>query len=675
MYFLNQYKATHNKLILDNLSGTFEPGTATAILGPSGSGKTSLLNVLASRMRESPNIELKGDILINQKKVVSIRKLKHRISYVLQDDILWEDLTVYEQLVFTAKLAGVSGVKKKVNQLIQWLNLEKCKDTRVGSALKRNLSGGERKRCSIAMEVITEPSLIFLDEPTTGLDSKSALDVAKILKMLARCGRTLITTIHQPSSEILNSFDNIIFLCEGKIVYDGPPSRIPVYFKEIGYPPPPLTNPADHLMALFHDDDLKLKAYDQGKNVPDEVIRKQFLRRLNHFVGTYHLHKKPIPKTACCSKEWKHLEDNPQKMGLCSHFWTLTHRSYIIFFRKPQLFLSRMAQIAIYSIIIIAAFKNLTNPEDDTVEAIRGRTGMSTSTMNAIGVSGLFASLYGIIPIISPFMRDHEKRLYKPTLFYIVATFYEIPIQILIILIYQLSYYYILDFKKSREIFLKYFLSNILVFFASSGFGDILSISMRDIKIIVQAVPFIYLPLYLLSGGFGFVKDMNIVVRGISYLSFLKFGYQANTFLEFDENIREEYLKSCKIRPRDCFDYSCTIKKDRLSVCDSQELLNFDINGFYINSFFLFLQIILYRLIAWGFWLKYTNEPFLPYRDRIPKKSSFIEKKAARNQKLKVRPRSLANLVNSRLAKGGIHTKKKMEEEKIIIKRVQSKFF
>lgn len=184
--------------------------------------------------------------------------MKHRFSYVMQEDIMYEDLTPLESLLTTAKVAGIENPEQRTDEIIKMLGLEKCKNTRVGGDLQRGVSGGERKRTSIALELITDPSVIFLDEPTTGLDSKSALDVAAILKMLAQNGRTIITTIHQPSSEIMSRFDRIMCLCEGKIVYDGPPSGLIQYFTQVGLPAPPLTNPTDHLMSILNDDDIKI---------------------------------------------------------------------------------------------------------------------------------------------------------------------------------------------------------------------------------------------------------------------------------------------------------------------------------------------------------------------------------------------------------------------------------
>ncbi len=138
----------------------------------------------------------------------------------------------------------------------------------------------------MGIELITDPSLLFLDEPTTGLDSKSALDIAFMIKKLAQNGRTIISTIHSPSAEIMEQFDQVICLCRGEIIYYGPPTEISPYFAEIGFNPPPLTNPADHLMAIIHEDDIKIQGLKEGKEIPEEEVQAKFKQRIELFVST-----------------------------------------------------------------------------------------------------------------------------------------------------------------------------------------------------------------------------------------------------------------------------------------------------------------------------------------------------------------------------------------------------
>ena len=196
----------NKKLILNELNGDLLAGTSTAILGPSGSGKTTLINYLTSRIRDS-KMRASGKVFINGKRFKNIKTIKHRMAYVTQDDILYEELSVYEQLLSTAKLAGIEDPEARVDKVLEWLELLNCKHTRIGGYFVKGLSGGEKKRVSIANEILVDPSIIFLDEPTTGLDSKNALILASILRFFADNGRTVISTIHQPSTELLNKFD------------------------------------------------------------------------------------------------------------------------------------------------------------------------------------------------------------------------------------------------------------------------------------------------------------------------------------------------------------------------------------------------------------------------------------------------------------------------------------
>jgi ABC-type multidrug transport system ATPase subunit len=134
-----------------------------------------------------------------------------------------------------------------VNNLLEMLRLTGCADTIIGSPLVKGISGGERKRTALAMEMVTSPGILFLDEPTSGLDTFSASNVVEILKNLAISGKTVVSTIHQPSSDIFHMFDDLCLLAEGKIVYLGPVSKVVHYFTKLGYPCPSYTNPADYL--------------------------------------------------------------------------------------------------------------------------------------------------------------------------------------------------------------------------------------------------------------------------------------------------------------------------------------------------------------------------------------------------------------------------------------------
>ena len=159
----------------------------------------------------------------------------------------------------------LAGKMKKVNEIIEDLKLTKCRDTRIGGALIKGVSGGERKRTSIGVELITNPSLIFLDEPTTGLDSYTSTQVMKTLRNLASADRTVIQTIHQPNSEIFDLFDQLMLLSCGKIIYFNEADKAVDYFGSIGWPCPPLTNPADYFMSM-----MSIESFEKPDVDPDD---------------------------------------------------------------------------------------------------------------------------------------------------------------------------------------------------------------------------------------------------------------------------------------------------------------------------------------------------------------------------------------------------------------------
>lgn len=189
--------------ILKDCTGMFSPNTFTAIVGPSGCGKTTLLNLLSGRLL-SQNLILDGQIMVNNKACNDINMYGEKIGYVMQQDILLATFTPRECFTFIAnmRLTNITRAEKKakVDEMIEVLGLKKCADTYIGNELIRGVSGGEKKRTSIGVELLINPSILFLDEPTTGLDSTTALHVIQFLNKLAKHGRTIISTIHQPSS-------------------------------------------------------------------------------------------------------------------------------------------------------------------------------------------------------------------------------------------------------------------------------------------------------------------------------------------------------------------------------------------------------------------------------------------------------------------------------------------
>ncbi|XP_031259602.1 ABC transporter G family member 13-like [Pistacia vera] len=239
--------------LLNELTGYAEPGRIMAIMGPSGSGKSTLLDALAGRL--SGNVVMTGNVLLNGKK----RELECGGAYVTQENILLGTLTVRETITYSAHLRLPSTLTKEeitaiVEGTIMEMGLPDCADRVIGNWHLRGISGGEKKRLSIALEILTRPQLLFLDEPTSGLDSASAFFVVKILKNLAHDGRTVISAIHQPSSEVFALFDDLFLLSGGETIYFGEAKMASKFFAEAGFPCPTRRNPSDHFLRCINSD-------------------------------------------------------------------------------------------------------------------------------------------------------------------------------------------------------------------------------------------------------------------------------------------------------------------------------------------------------------------------------------------------------------------------------------
>ncbi|KAI7878202.1 hypothetical protein K492DRAFT_149793 [Lichtheimia hyalospora FSU 10163] len=259
--------------ILNGITGMVRSGEVMAIMGPSGSGKTTLLDILAKRPKMGTVI---GDVYVNGH-TVSPSDYKRLVGYVDQEDTMIPTLTVYETILYSALLRlprSMSKAAKKfrVMEVMQELGIDNIKDSKIGQPGERSISGGERRRVAIACELVTSPSILFLDEPTSGLDAYNAYNVVESLVTLAKdYNRTIVFTIHQPRSNIVTLFDQLIVLGKGHTVYSGPQPRVQSYFKTIGYPCPPGFNIADYLIDLtMQPSDPKPVLHDETSNLASD---------------------------------------------------------------------------------------------------------------------------------------------------------------------------------------------------------------------------------------------------------------------------------------------------------------------------------------------------------------------------------------------------------------------
>ncbi|MEQ9423417.1 MAG: ATP-binding cassette domain-containing protein [Cyclobacteriaceae bacterium] len=228
------FKFKNGGIGLRNINIAESGGKLIGLMGGSGAGKSTLLNVLNGN--ETPS---EGSVRINGKDIHKEKdELEGVIGYVPQDDLLMDDLTVYQNLYFATKLCFSSlddeGIDKLVNQTLASLGLSETRDLRVGSPLDKTISGGQRKRLNIGLELLREPAVLFVDEPTSGLSSRDSENIMDLLKELSLKGKMIFVVIHQPSSDIYKMFDKMVILdLGGYQIYYGNPVDAVTYFKTI----------------------------------------------------------------------------------------------------------------------------------------------------------------------------------------------------------------------------------------------------------------------------------------------------------------------------------------------------------------------------------------------------------------------------------------------------------
>jgi len=229
-----EYKFKSGKLGLRDININEESGKLIGIMGGSGAGKSTLLNVL-----NSMEVPSGGSVKINGKNIHTEQKdIQGVIGHVSQDDLLIEELTVYENLFYNAKLCfgnlSDEEISKNCNALLASLGLSETRNLKVGSPLEKTISGGQRKRLNISLELIREPSVLFVDEPTSGLSSRDSENIMDLLKELALKGKLIFVVIHQPSSDIYKMFDKLMILDVGGYpIYYGNPVDAVSYFKRL----------------------------------------------------------------------------------------------------------------------------------------------------------------------------------------------------------------------------------------------------------------------------------------------------------------------------------------------------------------------------------------------------------------------------------------------------------
>ncbi|XP_016850781.2 broad substrate specificity ATP-binding cassette transporter ABCG2 [Anolis carolinensis] len=518
------FKGREEKEVLSDVSGIMKPGM-NAVLGPTGSGKTSLLDILAGW--KDPKGLKSGQIFMDGKLVdANFHKCS---AYVVQEDILTGTLSIRENLQFSASLrlpinrSSNEEKKLKVDAVIQELGLQDCADTKIGTEFLRGVSGGEKKRCSIGMELITSPSLIFLDEPTTGLDANTANSIMQLLYQLSRKGRTVIFSIHQPRFSIFKLFDHLTLMNKGEIIFAGPAEEATTYFNGIGYHCEQFNNPLDFFLDVISGEVVQSQlreGLDSKKDINfssnsslDKSVLTNYYRQ-----STYYEQLQEDLKSLQSSQSHS-LDVAPSKPKYVTSF---IHQLYIVscrnvkqLLRNPQTSIGQLLLGVVFSLLVGLIYYQIPNT---LPEALQNRLG-AFFFMVLTQIFGNLSAVELFIYDRKLFIHESARSYYRTSAFFLAKVFADLlPNRILPVLLFSSIAYFMMGLRPEAEAFFLYVLSLSLANLAAVSMAFLVSSSVNTFAVanLLIALPYVFMMVF---GGF--LVNLNTMLDWLSWIKWI----------------------------------------------------------------------------------------------------------------------------------------------------------
>ncbi|KFV82853.1 ATP-binding cassette sub-family G member 2, partial [Struthio camelus australis] len=535
-YSVKQYSGflckqkTAEKKILHNVYGIMKPGL-NAILGPTGSGKSSLLDVLAARKDPAG---LSGEVLIDG--IPQPPNFKCISGYVVQDDVVMGTMTVRENLHFSAALRLPSSItteekEERVTQIISELGLNKVADVKVGTELIRGVSGGERKRTNIGMELITEPPVLFLDEPTTGLDSSTANAVLILLKKLSRRGRTIIFSIHQPRYSIFKLFDSLTLLALGKVLYHGPAKQALEYFHSIGYECEPFNNPADFFLDVINGDSTAVAASkedyrpvdtEREENVDSSVVDLLHQKYLNS--SLYQSTREALRKVELGQGSKQRISKKGHEItyanGFLTQLYWVSKRSLKNLIRNPQASVAQIAVTVILALVVGAIFFGTKLDRS----GIQNRVG----SLFFVTTNQCFSSVSAIELFIRDkklFVHQYTSGYYRVSAYFLALMLGDLlPMRTAPAIIFSCISYWMIGYQAVAGRFFFFMLTLVLVSYTATAMSLAISAGMDVVAVANLLISICFVLMLIFSGLLVNLPSVMDWLNWLKYFSIPRYG-------------------------------------------------------------------------------------------------------------------------------------------------------
>jgi len=563
-----------DKTILSGVSGRCAPGRLFALMGGSGAGKTTLLDILACQAQVGGRLE--GQVLVNGEPR-STKRFAQLTCYVSQRDMLMASATVRECVMTSAmlrlpKTMDKAAKTKAVDGVLKELELDTCANVLVGDDAEgiKGISGGQKRRVSLAIELVKDPIVIFADEPTSGLDSEVALSIMDALLMLARKRRTVVCTIHQPNSDITDMFDDFMLLASGRCVYNGSWRAAVEWFGRQGFVTPTYKNPTDFFMSIVKDDvtaykladildaeqaaalaeDPKLAAGGEG-DVDSAVVGS--LAGSSGFVAVdigggskdtpglrerQQPQQQPAPDGICGAAARAmaglFLPSQQQQSGasMASQVYVLSMRSVRNWMRNPNMLMAEFVQY-----IGIAVFVGLMYVQfSDDADGVYDRAACIWFSLAIMSFTPSYtaATSWGRD---RPLMRKElQQRQYSITSLYLSRTLTLLPVEAVQCAAFVAIMYFFCGFQPTAAKFFVFYAVLFVFQLIAEGVGLMAGIVTKQATYAIVLLTFILLVLLSFSGFL--TTHIPVYFIWVNKLSFLTYAY--NALIQVRERRREK---------------------------------------------------------------------------------------------------------------------------------------
>lgn len=525
-------KGEEDKVLLSNLWGEVPKKEITAIMGPSGSGKSSLLNILAGRQQTNSKLTVTADIHLDNFKVDPTNmKIRKQIAFVAQDDSLPITSTPRECLTFSAKLRlPRSTTDEQLTQLtdrmLEELGLVSCADTYVGGALLKGISGGERKRTAVGVELVVRPSLVFLDEPTSGLDSFSASQIVQLLKKVANAGTGVLFTIHQPSSELFNSFDHLILLNHGRVMYQGSVDGVYEFFGKRGQPVPEHYNPADWIMDVAQRNSKEELEKNQFFPPDERVLEKALTDgKVDELGQSVH------------SMEGNGSDKSMAKPSMITQTMMLYKREFLAIKRDIPSTAARFGITIFINVLVGLIFKGVGKSDTAIQSNLQSQFGALVMIVLNVMFGTAQPALLAFPEDRPVFLREYTTNHYKVIAYFLSRFTSEAVITFAQVLVSIMISFFLLGLKSNFFLFVAI---NYTVAMASTAAAVFLGCGIEDPQLGVQFLPLLFVPQMLFAGFFVTTDLLPIYIRWAQYLCPLTFCLRLLNLAEFGDCAKGE---------------------------------------------------------------------------------------------------------------------------------------